>query len=247
MRWPWLLQWRVGGIPVRIHASTVLGALAAAAVLRTSDAVAAYAVLVAVHLCGHALLCWRYGMRVARIDLHAWGGDVSPQGRLRPGALAAIGVGGVFAQLLLGIALMIAAPLLGLDDTAGLLDALVQLNVLLGVLNFLPVPGSDGRFLWTLLREYAEQEEARRLKGEQRRWQKLIATDRARETLTPPRQAHVPQSRQRAARQELLAASLRAATVAELAERDARADAGIPEALSREVQDLLDGAFSAPE
>lgn len=242
MRWPWLVWWRGG----RIHVSTVLGALAAGILFQSPDAVLVYALLVAVHLGGHALLCWRYGMAIARVDVHAWGGDVAPQGRFRPGALAAIGVGGVAAQLVLGLALL-GAPLVGLDTSAGALHMLARLNALMIVLNVLPLAGSDGRFLWTLLREYAEQEEARRLKGEQRRWQKLIASDRARETLSPPQPARVPPARQQAARQELLAASLRAATAAELAERDALADAGIPDDLSQAVQALLDDAFSAPE
>jgi len=233
---PWLLQWRVSGRPVRVHATIVLGAVLAGTLMQSTDAVLAYGLLVAAHLAGHALLCRRYEMAISRIDVHGFGGDVVPQGRVRPGALAAIGVGGVGIHLLIALAL----ALVGAES--GFWYTLAQLNLLMGALNLLPLRGSDGRFLWTLMREYAEQETVRK----KQHWQSLLDADQARSTITPPRSTKVSLPRHNAAREKIIADSLRAASAAELSERDARADAGIPGDLSDEVASLLQSAFTAP-
>ena len=83
MSWPWVVQWRWGGLPFRVHASVLLGLLLAAVLFTGTDAVIGYLLLMALHIFGHVVLCWRHQMTLARIDLHAFGGDAHDP-RLEP-------------------------------------------------------------------------------------------------------------------------------------------------------------------
>ncbi|MFT4975913.1 MAG: hypothetical protein ACI8S6_001806 [Myxococcota bacterium] len=234
MSWPWLLQWRWRGAPVRVHVAAPAAVIVAGMLLGSGSAMLACALVIAVHLAGHVLMCWRADAQLARVDVHAFGGDAAPQGQVLPGQLVAIAFGGVGAQVLLAISLALAASagLLGEGSDTGFIHDLGQLNLVIGALNLLPLAGSDGRLLWTLLQKYAIDEE-------KLRWQSILDAEQVRDAVPQP----VSPRREADARQELLVASLRVATTAELVERDARADEGIPPALAQEVAALLLSAW----
>jgi hypothetical protein len=241
MSWPWVLQWRWRGLPFRVHVSVLIGALLAAVLFTGTDAVIAYALLMIVHILGHVGLCWRHQMTLARIDLHAFGGDAAPQGRLQPTSLVTIGVGGMGAQLLLAVLLFAASAFIAPSPFQ---DTLSQLNLLLLALNLIPLRGSDGRFLWTLLRAYVHQEESQQLQEQQQHWKSLLSAEQKRDSLSALSGRQVSKQQEHAAREQILTASLHEAAAAELREQDARADTGVSEDLTREVQSLLDDVWS---
>lgn len=241
MSWPWVVRWRWGGLPFRVHASVLLGLLLAAVLFSGTDAVIGYLLLMTVHIFGHVGLCWRHQMTLARIDLHAFGGDAVPQGRLQPASLVAIGVGGMGAQLLLAMVLFVASSF---AEPSPFVEVLGQLNLLLLALNLIPLSGSDGRFLWTLLQEYVHQEETQQLQEQQQHWQSLLSAEQARDTLSAPRRRRISEQEERAAREQILTASLQEAAAAELKEQDARADTGVSDELARQVQSLLENVWS---
>ena len=234
------MTWQRGNRIYQVHMSVLLGALLAAMSLSPArDALLAFALVVGIHLAGHALLCWHYRLGISRICVHGLGGDVAPRQHQRPGAMFAIGLGGIIAQLLLAIALTTLEW--SAEGSAGV-DMVQRINTLVLLANLLPFRGSDARLLWTLLNAHVAWQNDQHIQTEQRRWQSILAAEQARGAL--PAQTRVSPRKQAQAKVAILQASIREASLAELQERDARADEGIHPDLKTEVNDLLAEVWS---
>jgi len=147
-----IARWR--GAPVRVHWSTPLGALLFGGLQFLPVFWVAFLVLVLAHEFGHALLARRYGHHVLSIDVTGFGGRCRWAGAATEDERAKVAWGGVLAQ---GVLLVVAvvALVLGIIPVsatgAQLSSAFIHTNLILIVLNLLPVPPLDGAEAWSLL------------------------------------------------------------------------------------------------
>jgi Zn-dependent protease/predicted transcriptional regulator len=163
----------VSGIPVRVHASWLavygliawtlavgyfpralpdvpvathwIGALVAALLLFVS---------VFLHELSHSLVALRYGIPIASITLHVFGGfsemEREPD---RPGAEVAIAIAGPLTSFGIAVACAAAAPLVTIGSiAAATVRYLVLVNIAVGIFNLVPgLPLDGGRVLRALL------------------------------------------------------------------------------------------------
>jgi stage IV sporulation protein FB len=132
----------VRGTAFRVHWSTPLIAVIAGAVYHPFVALA-YLLVIVVHELGHAFFVRRFGMRVLSIDVHGFGGVCRWAGSTTPVRLAIIAWGGILFQLVLG-----GACLVYKNET--FLGMVFGVNLLLMIVNALPIPGLDGWEAWRL-------------------------------------------------------------------------------------------------
>lgn len=233
VNWPWLLQWRWGSRTTRLHWSLPIGAAVAGLAYQSADAVIAYLLILVAHMAGHLWLARRRGLSVVEVSINGLGGSVRVAGKVSPLGLVWVGSGGVLGQLLLWLTVSLLA--LSLDwstDNSVLYSGLTRMNLGLVLLNLLPIDGSDGPSVWampgTLARRLTDRltyMQMQELQAQRQHWQTIIDAAQARDTLRPLRpraKSEAPGATTQTIEQ------LRAQVEADLTERDARADAGIP-------------------
>lgn len=145
------MRFRLGSIPVRVHAPFLFLALFMAMNERDPRLIGIWLVVVFVsvlaHELGHALVGRAFGL-TPQIDLHGMGGTTSwtGGGDLGPGRRVAISLAGPFAGFLLAalvMAFVVASPP---PDRFGQFAArqLMFVNVVWGIFNLLPLLPLDG-------------------------------------------------------------------------------------------------------
>jgi hypothetical protein len=145
------------GVALQIHIS----ALVAAAVLSVVEPGFAlgFFVVILLHEVGHAVLASALRLSPDVIQLHALGGECRYSGRVTPLRRSIVAWGGVLAQGLLLVCAMGYARLFGWPRSPfGLhfIESLIGWNLLILVMNLLPVPMLDGWLAWQLPRRLFE-------------------------------------------------------------------------------------------
>lgn len=144
----------VRGAPVRIHWTTLLGALMFTRLSLNPGKWAAYFLLVVAHELGHAALVWRSGYQVTAIDVNALGGLCRWQGNPTSKEVAVIAWGGVLAQAAILLAavmvlVFVGGPLPWFLD--GFVDVLIWVNAWMIMINLMPIAPLDGAEAWQLI------------------------------------------------------------------------------------------------
>jgi Zn-dependent protease len=169
---------RLRGAAVRLHWSLPLAAFLFGGLALAPGRWTAFAVLVLAHELGHALLAWRYRLRVLTIDLHGLGGTCTVEGGASSRQRAVIAWGGVLAQGGLLAVATAAMAIFGRPDEpfarGFLVDGLVGINFQLALINLLPVPPLDGAEAWALFGRLAR---ARRRERARRARMAVVAAD----------------------------------------------------------------------
>jgi stage IV sporulation protein FB len=156
-----LLRFKLVGIPIEVRTSFLLIAAFLGFRLNRVDLILVWIgiifISILVHELGHALTARHYGSEVA-IELNAIGGLTSwtlPEDGITPGRRALIAAAGSATGLAFGGLVWLAAtrfgPYQGMWGFA--LDYLVTINVLWGLLNWLPIRPLDGGHLFSSLLE----------------------------------------------------------------------------------------------
>lgn len=149
----WALQvgkWK--GVPIRVHASTLLGLFVFSGFRFLPEWWACTLALVLIHELGHAAVVRFVGGQATEVMLTGFGGHCAWRGDVTPLGRAAIACGGVAAQLvLLGVVLSLDA--LGLwpegPAAAVVLGAATISNAWLIGINLLPIRPLDGAEAWS--------------------------------------------------------------------------------------------------
>ena len=167
----WWSLGRIGGVPVRLHWSALIGALFFSGFRLAPGAWLGFVVVILVHELGHAAVVRFAGQRATGIDVHGFGGECHWSGQATPLQRAAIAWGGVWAQLaLLVIAIpvsIVAGHALG-SFGSDLFYALTFANLMLAAINLLPIGRLDGREAWKLpllVVHWFQQRERRRARS----------------------------------------------------------------------------------
>jgi Zn-dependent protease len=155
MRWSWSFRLTsVRGVPVYVHASLPLGLLLMSGFSFKPLRWLGLVIIVLVHELGHALLFRRFRLPVIGITLHGAGGECASTGWATPVQESIVAWGGVLAQLGL-FTVVTALAELGVwpEDASGreLYSVLAVLNVVLVVINLVPLGRLDGARAWRLL------------------------------------------------------------------------------------------------
>lgn len=144
---------KIKGAKVRVHWSIAIGLLFFGGFRFSPGFWLGYLILIFAHEFGHALLVWRYKLRVLSIDVVGFGGWCQWTGGATQWERAAIAWGGVLAQAAI-IAIMLALEFaLGPWQSvfmAQMHRMLVELSALLILINLLPLNGLDGGTAWKL-------------------------------------------------------------------------------------------------
>jgi Zn-dependent protease len=168
-----LTLFHFGRVPVRAHWSILLGILVFSGF--RIDPVGWFGVLgiIFVHEAGHALVVKWVGGRATAIEFTGFGGLCWWEGEVSAAGRAAIAWGGVWAQLvLLGAALVADAWAGPFTSPAGwrLLEIATASNVWMALFNLIPLKPLDGAEAWTLpylLGRWTRQRLAHHLAGRQ--------------------------------------------------------------------------------
>ncbi len=144
---------RFGSAPVRVHWSAPVAAFVLAGFAFAPGAWLGFVLLILAHELGHAALARYYGCHVISIDAHALGGTCMFHGHVTGRQSSIIAWGGVLAQL----AILVTSPLWSRllpswHVFAQLTYTLTATNLILMVLNLIPVRPFDGAEAWQLLR-----------------------------------------------------------------------------------------------
>lgn len=159
---------RIRSVPLRIHWSAPLGALAFGGFSPASAL--AWLGIVSVHEIGHALLAWRYGRGVTGLSVHAFGGECEWIPGPHPFAREIVAWGGVLGQFALVAIVALGCELFPLREILGerAVNALVIYNLFVAAFNLLPLGNLDGSRAWRLFRAFAPSN-VRRMIDRQRR------------------------------------------------------------------------------
>jgi Zn-dependent protease len=151
----WLRIGSFHGAPVRVHWTLPVGAYVLTGAGFVPGAWLAFALLILAHEFGHALIVRAYGFQVISIDVHGIGGECRWTGAASERQGANIAWGGVLAQ----IVVLLTTPIWGSripqpapPFLAQMISAFTVTNVILIVLNLLPIPPLDGATAWKVLR-----------------------------------------------------------------------------------------------
>lgn len=150
----WLHLGRLFGQPVAVHLSLPLGLLFFTNMRFAPGAWVGIILLVLMHELGHGVLVKLRGGRVTGITLHGLGGECAYTGARGELDRAIIAWGGVIAQALAIPILYTVLVLVELPETRFTLDfasTLLHTNLIMIVMNLLPVPPLDGATAWTLI------------------------------------------------------------------------------------------------
>ncbi len=156
----WWSLGRIGGVPVRLHWSAIVGALFFSGFRLAPGAWLGFVLVILVHELGHAAVVKATRMRVHGVSVHGLGGECQWSGNATPLQRAAIAWGGVWGQLAL---VAIVLPLAGLLAAtmgafgADLAYALTWGSLMLAALNLIPYGPLDGVEAWKLPRLLLER------------------------------------------------------------------------------------------
>lgn len=148
--------WRVTrfrGTPVRVHWTTPIGLFLFSRLSLNPLHWASVLLLFVVHELGHAYLARRHRLRVVSIDLTGIGGSCRVVGDPTVAEAATVAWGGVLAQagvLVIALAARAVLHFATLHLVDGVFDTLITDNLLLIVLNLLPIAPLDGALAWRL-------------------------------------------------------------------------------------------------
>ncbi len=149
--------WRIGrirGVPVRFHWTVPVGAFLFGRFEFVPAFWLAFILIVLVHELGHAAMVWRYRHRVMSIDVTGFGGLCRWSGQPSRFERAAIAWGGVLAQALLlvvALILLLTGVWTVVPGGGQLAGALIHTNLMIMVLNLVPLPPLDGAEAWRIL------------------------------------------------------------------------------------------------
>lgn len=155
---------RLGGVPLRLHWSTALGALVFGGLRFAPAAWLAFLVIVLLHEVGHALVVRALRHRVMAIEVTGFGGLCRWSGAATPLERSMIAWGGVLAQAVL---LVVALAVLALGGWRAvpfggeLAYTFVWTNLWLIGLNLLPFAPLDGAEAWRLVTELGRRRRTR--------------------------------------------------------------------------------------
>ena len=148
---------RVGtwnGAPVRVHFTAPIGIIAFSGFELAPARWLGVALVIFIHEVGHALLVRRCGGTTISIDMTGVGGECHWAGAPGRFARCLIAWGGVAAQGVLLVVASATIALVGGGRTMAARDflyALTASNVLMGLLNLLPVRPLDGAEAWRIV------------------------------------------------------------------------------------------------
>jgi Zn-dependent protease len=142
------------GVPIRIHWSTPLTAFVLGAGGWAPVFWIGYALVVLVHEIGHAVMVRRVGGTLDSIDVTGWGGRCVWSGDPTRFEDALVAAGGVLAQAILFAIVALLFLALGRPQNTfviELVQAVVGVNLVLALLNLIPLEPLDGASAWRLL------------------------------------------------------------------------------------------------
>jgi stage IV sporulation protein FB len=142
--------WRA---PIRVHWTTPLVAFALTGLSFVPGAWLGFLVLVLVHEIGHATAARAFGAQVVSVNAHGLGGTCEWYGDVTSKQRAIIAWGGVLAQAALYIGARFASIVVPSWGFFGqLMYTLTATNLILIVINLLPIRPLDGAEAWKILR-----------------------------------------------------------------------------------------------
>lgn len=149
----WWSLGKIGGVPVRIHAAALLGAIFFSGFRFAPGAWLGFLLVILAHELGHAALVKAAKQHVMRVDVHAFGGECHWVGDATPLQRAVIAWGGVLGQLAVGIVAAAVWIIVGHVGSfwADLLGALTTGSLWIAALNLVPIPPFDGAEAWKLV------------------------------------------------------------------------------------------------
>lgn len=212
----WWSLGRVGGTPVRLHWSVLLGAVIFSGFRFAPGAWLGFVLVILVHELGHMVVVKLARQRALGIDIHGLGGECQWAGNATPMQRAAIAWGGVWGQLaLFALALplsyVVGAQLgqFGLD----LFYALTWGSLFIAAINLLPFPPLDGAEAWRLppmlYRRLRREIAYRRSAKEARAPKRIEIRERLADSATRPERKAQPQAAPSQARGAQMSPELR--------------------------------------
>lgn len=148
-----LILGRLWGAPIRIHWTTPLVAFVLTNFSFVPGAWLGFLVLVLVHEIGHAIAVRSFGANVVSVNAHGLGGTCEWYGHVTARQRAIIAWGGVLAQAALYIpARFVAAMVPSWGIIGEIMYTLTATNLILIVVNLLPIRPLDGAEAWKLFR-----------------------------------------------------------------------------------------------
>jgi Zn-dependent protease len=159
---------RFRGAAVRLHWTVPLGAVVFTGIRLAPGAWLGFFVLLLVHELGHALAVVQARLRLVAVDVLGIGGLCRYDGHPTPRRRVLIAWAGVLAQAALGLLALVARLVLGRPAqpfAADLLDALLQVNAWLVLVNLLPIPPLDGAEAWGVIALVRAARASRRLEA----------------------------------------------------------------------------------
>lgn len=148
-----LVLGHLGRAPIRVHWSTPLVAFVLTGFSIVPGAWLGFLVLVLVHEIGHALAARSVGAQVLSVNAHGFGGTCEWYGDVTWRQRALVAWGGVAAQMVLYFAARFAAIVIPTWGFFGdFLYTLTVTNLILIVVNLLPIRPLDGAEAWKLFR-----------------------------------------------------------------------------------------------
>lgn len=148
-----LVLGRVWGAPIRIHWTMPIVAFAITGLSFVPGAWLGFLVLVLIHEIGHAVAARAFGAQVVSVNAHGFGGTCEWYGDVTARQRAIIAWGGVLAQAGLYVAARFAAIVVPSWGFFGeLMYTLTATNLILIVVNLLPIRPLDGAEAWKLFR-----------------------------------------------------------------------------------------------
>lgn len=140
--------------PIRIHWTTPLTAFVLGAGRWAPVFWLAYALVVLTHEIGHALMVRRVGGTVTSIEVTGWGGQCQWSGDPTSFEDALVAGGGVLAQAVLFVVILLLFIVTGHPQSElilELVEAMVGVNLVLLLLNLIPIGPLDGARAWPLV------------------------------------------------------------------------------------------------
>jgi Zn-dependent protease len=158
-KWMGHKRLRIFGAPIYIHWSVlvVVCLLALSAIgspVFAAIAISSYLGIIAIHECGHAFVAKRLGYQVYSIQIAFLHGRCEYAAPRQEWDGIAIAWGGVLAQLLIAIPVLILAGVLGQFEPSYLGPVVVMLgylNLMIALVNLAPVRGLDGAIAWRIV------------------------------------------------------------------------------------------------
>jgi stage IV sporulation protein FB len=139
--------------PIRVHWTTPIVAFALTGLSFVPGAWLGYLVLVLVHELGHAAAARAFGAHVVSVNAHGLGGTCEWYGDVTSKQRAIIAWGGVLAQAALLVGALFATVVLPSWGFIGqFMYTLTMTNIILIVINLLPIRPLDGAEAWQLFR-----------------------------------------------------------------------------------------------